>query len=433
MRSIVGLIGLSEEPWNPRELRRALEQVVAFPIKGAEDFDRAFTALAKGLSNIFTEGGDSAAKAAAPDALIDFLGSYFQGMLTPAAVFNDMAMSASVDNYIEDVRVKQEDKPFWVQVGIRATSRIPQALLGDLLYDEDERETRNIIGQTPTDKGSGLKPRMLSARMLGLAYTPEVSEVKREIDRLGLSQNEVFSTSPSSRLANKEIHYFNQLSADGLEYLINVDPYYNSDVDPDTGLPFSNVNSKTAYQRREFKKEAELYREEAKTLAADEYEDSEESKERKSAADKKLAFVLAKGSGATEKEKAEAYFEYIAASNHAITSDVAKSKWINNSQRDYINSVEKYFAMKHEQAKQKFNRGGVDALQDFDYLYLKGPTIAEQKTYGLAIIRQKKVIAGTEARRKLRQMEMSGSGNTNTSVGGFDENVPLSVTVNPTN
>jgi len=89
--------------------------------------------------------------------------------------------------------------------------------------------------------------------------------------------------------------------------------------------------------------------------------------------------------------------------------------------------------MKHEQAKQKFNRGGVDALQDFDYLYLKGPTIAEQKTYGLAIIRQKKVIAGTEARRKLRQMEMSGSGNTNTSVGGFDENVPLSVTVNPTN
>ena len=402
MRSIAGLMGLSEEPWNSKEVKRALEQIVAFPIKGVEDFDRAFTGLAKLLNNIFNDEGDSAAKSAAPNAFVDFLGAYFQGVLTPLAVFNDMAMSASVDNYIEDVRVKQEGKPFWVQVGIRATSRIPKALLGDLLYDEDERETRNVLGQTPTPEGSGMKPRMLSARLLGLAYTPEVSDVKREIDRLGLTQNEVLSTSPSSRLANKERYYFNQLSADGLEYLINRDEYYNGDVDPDTGEPFGNINEKTAYQRAEFLNEAELYRQEARNLAAN--EDIPKAKELRKEASIQLQLLLSPGSKATEQEKADAYFNYIAASNNGITGDVAKSKWIDGSKKAYIGRVERYFADKYEQAQEKFKRGGVDALQTFDYLYLRGPSIEDQKSYGLALIVQKNMESKSKGRRQLRQM-----------------------------
>ena len=46
--------------------------------------------------------------------------------------------------------------------------------------------------------------------------------------------------------------------------------------------------------------------------------------------------------------------------------------------------VEKEFARRHEEAKRKRDKG--DNLYSIDYMYLRGPTIAEQKSYGLATV-----------------------------------------------
>ena len=65
------------------------------------------------------------------------------------------------------------------------------------------------------------------------------------------------------------------------------------------------------------------------------------------------------------------------------TSDSAKSKWLRYT-KSYKLEIEEFFARQHQATLQKI-KDGLE-LDSADYLFMKGPTIAEQGTYGMAIV-----------------------------------------------
>ena len=352
---------------NSTDIKMAVETLSGFPVRSGENVNRVFGALADIFKDTDSVGGQSV-----NDRLTEFTAEYLGGFGTPLRMIKDVSEQLSVDSRRKDIRAGLEDESSMTQISSRmAASNLPENIFGidvqerlpirQYMYEDAEKFRRSPI-----------------ARFVGVTFTPKSGAVEREVARVGLKRKDLLPYTGSSRLNNLQTKHYRLTAIEGLSNLINSNRY-NSDVDIKTGEPMT-VREKLIQQSNMIKSRAKSYREVAKASAAE--ADNQEADEKTTALMIKIDKMQKEN--ATKEELAEAMGELAAYSLYHISNDRQKVLWDSKASSTKASIVEKEFARRHEEAKRKRDKG--DTLYNIDYMYLRGPTIAEQKSYGLATV-----------------------------------------------
>lgn len=352
---------------NSTDIKMAVETLSGFPVRSGENVNRVFGALV----DIFKDA-DSVGNQSINDRLTEFTAEYLGGFGTPLRMIKDVSEQLSVDSRRKDIRAGLEDDSSMTQISSRmAASNLPENIFGldvqermpirQYMYEDAEKNRRSPI-----------------ARFVGVTFTPKSGAVEREVARVGLKRKDLLPYTGSSRLNNLQTKHYRLTAIEGLSNLINSNRY-NSDVDIKTGEPMT-VREKLIQQSNMIKSRAKSYREVAKASAAE--ADNQEADEKTTALMIKIDKMQKEN--ATKEELAEAMGELAAYSLYHISNDRQKVLWDSKASSTKASIVEKEFARRHEEAKRKRDKG--DILYNIDYMYLRGPTIAEQKSYGLATV-----------------------------------------------
>jgi len=352
---------------NSTDIKMAVETLSGFPVRSGENVNRVFGALADIFKDTDSVGGQSV-----NDRLTEFTAEYLGGFGTPLRMIKDVSEQLSVDSRRKDIRAGLEDESSMTQISSRmAASNLPENIFGidvqerlpirQYMYEDAEKFRRSPI-----------------ARFVGVTFTPKSGSVEREVARVGLKRKDLLPYTGSSRLNNLQTKHYRLTAIEGLSNLINSNRY-NSDVDIKTGEPMT-VREKLIQQSNMIKSRAKSYRKVAKASAAE--ADNQEADEKTTALMIKIDKMQKEN--ATKEELAEAMGELAAYSLYHISNDRQKVLWDGKASSTKASIVEKEFARRHEEAKRKRDKG--DNLYNIDYMYLRGPTIAEQKSYGLATV-----------------------------------------------
>jgi len=360
-------MAVGKEEHDALQVKRAFEVMSGIPLRQAQQSSSLLGAAVEwSLNN--AKDIDSVQQVTGKSALAEFVGDIFGSFFTPLRQFKDIGDAVSLEPTMLDVKTAYEDSGFGERVAQKMATGLPTEAFGYDLRDqtvlgykliEKKAETKNFLLNFDNTKYRN-KP---LARFLGINYSPETDRLEKTYKYLGFTEKDILpQTKKSDRIYNQERYYFTQRAYEGLTRLIDSDSYKSKDRDGQRNMFMDAV--------KRFRK---IAREDAEYYTQRGY-------------DKKLRAAQDRfdnlPDNASDEDKANAMYDIVYYANFDIVSDYAKSKWLSDSSDDTVADVEKEFERRYLKAKNKYDNGG--KLNGFEYLYLRGPTIAEQQTYKLA-------------------------------------------------
>ena len=360
------------------DIKQALETLTGFPVRSGENVNRVFKATADlANENLLSLTGltDSVSAEKKMDNIAEFTAEYLGGLGTPLRMIKDVSEQLSVDSRRKDIRAGLEDESSMTKIFSRmASSNLPENIFGS-----DVQEPMPIRQYMYEDAEKSRNSPL--ARFAGLTFTDKTGELEREVARVGLKRKDLLPYTGSGRLDSLQTKHYRIAAVDSLRTLINT-KNYNSDIDPATGKQLS-VQLKLRRQKGLIAERSKHFRDVAKETAS--REANKEAAEKAAILYDKIE--LLKKENATKEELAEARGEYAAYVLYHISSDEQKVKWDNQTSSEDASAIEQIFKDRHEEALRKVK--DKEALTVVDYMYLRGPTIAEQKSFGFALAEYK--------------------------------------------
>lgn len=363
----LGRMAIGLEEYDPFQVKRAFEVMSGIPLRQAQQSSSLMGAAVDWVLNN-ANTANSVEKVSSKAALEEFVGDIFGAYFTPLRQLKDIGDSVSLEPTMRDVKTAYEDGDFAERVAQKMATGLPTEAFGFDLRDQE------IFGYKLIEKKAEAKNFLLNfdnvkyrnkplARFLGINYSPKTDRLELAYKYLGFSEKDILpQTKRSARIYNQERYYFTQRAYEGLTSLINSDKYKSKDR-----------NGK----RDMFMTAVERYRKVARQDA--EYWTKRGFDKKTKAAQDKFNSLP---DDASREDKINAMYDIVYYKNYDIVSDYAKSNWLKDSNRDTVEEVEKEFERRHIEATKKYDNG--EKLTGFEYLYLRGPTIADQQTYKLA-------------------------------------------------
>ena len=344
-----------------------LETMSGFPVRSGENVNRlleGFSTLATGFE------WDSTAAQKNNDRLSEFSAEYLGGFLTPLKMFKDVAEQVAVENTQKDIRAGIEDESFTTKLTARAVnSYLPENIFG---YDVQEpAPTRKYL----LDNAEKMRKSPI-ARFVGITYSQKNSKLELEMQRIGIKRGDMLPYTGSSRLDNRQAKYFGHYAVEGFRDLFGSEEY-NSDVN-ELGVKMTQ-QEKLNRQRSLVKQRTKQYRGYTKDAANNEAAQEADAK----ASAMRVVIEKLKRENASTEELSDAYSQLAEFELYHLTNDEMKVRWDKKSSEADASSIERLFQQKHLEAIDKANRG--ELLSSIDYLFLRGDSIVEQRSYGLAL------------------------------------------------
>jgi len=353
------------------DISSALQGVTGAPSLSAKENEF----IKQGITLFDGETPDSVRSLSTTQKWAEFVGEWFAGFTTPLRMIRDLQAEAALFPEYKDPKIMSEDEGFFgTATNVIADSSLPDSVLG--LQIKKERPIKEYV------LASEDKNRQLPAgRFLGIAMLPKTTAVEDEAVRLGITQKDLIGYSGSRRNDARMRKHFARFVELGLGELIQ-DPDYLSQSPKGVDLTQGSFKYR---QRRLFLAYAKSFKKAAEEVVVEEEETEAIAAVKTITAELQTALNAQKAGDDTvtaediveiKTRLAEADFVY-------STSDSAKSKWLRYT-KSYKLEIEEFFARRHQETLQKIKDG--DLLDSADYLFMKGPTIAEQGSYGMAII-----------------------------------------------
>jgi len=350
-----------------QDISSALQAVTGVPALSNKDNEF----IKQGLTLFDGETADSVRSLSTTQKWGEFTGLWLGGFATPLRAVRDLQAEAALFPEYKDPKVRYEDMGFFDIAGnVIVDSALPANVLGVQILEERPTKEYVLAGES--------KNRQLpAARFLGIAMMPKTTAVEDEAVRLGITQKDLIGYSGSRRNDARMRKHFARFVELGLGEKIQ-DPDY---------LTQKSTESRAAFkyrQRRVFLNYAKSFKKSAEEVVVNEEETEAIAAVKTITAELQTALNAQKAGDDTvtaediveiKTRLAEADFVY-------STSDSAKSKWLRYT-KSYKLEIEEFFARQHQATLQKIKDG--DLLDSADYLFMKGPTIAEQGAYGMAI------------------------------------------------
>jgi hypothetical protein len=214
------------------------------------------------------------------------------------------------------------------------------------------------------------------ARFVGITYSQKNSELELEMQRIGVKRGDMLPYTGSSRLDNRQAKYFGHYAVEGFKDLFGSEEY-NSDVN-ELGVKMTQ-QEKLNRQRSLVKQRTKQYRGYTKDAANSEAAQEADAK----ASAMRVVIEKLKRENASTEELSDAYSQLAEFELYHLTNDEMKVRWDKKSSEADASSIERLFQQKHLEAIDKANRG--ELLSSIDYLFLRGDSIVEQRSYGLAL------------------------------------------------
>jgi len=364
----LGRMSVGLENYDALQVKRALEVLSGIPLRQAQQSSSLLGAAVEFVLKSGNTPEDSVAKLSGKDSAAEFVGDILGSFFTPLRQFKDIGDAVDLEPTMRDVTTAYEDGDFGERVIQKMATGLPTEAFGFDLRDqtvlgykliENKSEAKNFLLNFDNTKYRN----MPLARFLGFNFSPKTSRLERTAKYLGFTDRDILpQTRKSARIYNQERYYFTQRAYEGLSDLIEKESFKSKDR-----------NGK----RVMFKKAVERFRDKARE-DAEYYINSDIPKKTRDAQDRLNNLP----DNASYQDKANAMYDLVYYANYSIVNDYAKVQWLKDSNKDTVGLVEQEFEKRHLKAKKKYDSG--QKLSGFEYLYLRGPTIAEQKTYKLA-------------------------------------------------
>lgn len=348
------------------------ETLSGIPVRGGEQISNLIDSVGALITGV---ADDSVGTQTYNDRIAEFAADYFGGYLTPLKMAKDIADQVAVDARYKDIRAGVEDEDYSTKITARiANSYLPENIFG---YDARVQGQKDAPARQYLLDNAEKMRRHPMARFVGITFTPKTSELERELARVGIKRKDLMPYTGSAQLDNRQGRNFSYYAVDGLRDLVGSDQY-NADVNQ-YGQPM-NERQKLNYQKELVKKRASFYRDFVKE--ATNTEASVEAEARASAM--YLEIDKMKERNASTEELAQAYMDVAEYQLYDISNNEMKTKWNKRTSGQNASMIEAIFAKRHEEAviKQKTTP---ELLTVLDYMYLRGPTILEQRSFGLAL------------------------------------------------
>jgi hypothetical protein len=360
-----------------KDRKMYLETLSGIPVRGGEQISNLLTAVGELVTGI---PDDSVGTQAYNDRVAEFAADYFGGYLTPLKMAKDIADQVSVDARYKDIRAGVEDQDYSTKIKARvANSYLPENIFG---YDTTV---------TPSQKNAPPRQYLLDnaeklrnfpvARFVGVTLTPKTSPLELELTRVGITRKDLMPYTGSSQLDNMQGKVFSYYAVDGIRDLLGSEQY-NTDVDQ-YGQPMDEKR-KLTNQKNLISKRASFYRDTVKETVRGETAAEAENR----AAALFVEIDKMKERGASTEELAKAYMDVAEYHLHSISNNEQKVEWNKRTSAKNAAIIESIFSRRHEEALIK-SRTTPDLLTVTDYMYLRGPTILEQRSFGLAVAEYK--------------------------------------------
>jgi hypothetical protein len=356
------------ETYDALQVKRAFEVLSGIPLRQAQQSSSLLGAAVEFTLKSGDTPEDSVAKLSGRDSAAEFAGDILGSFFTPLRQFKDIGDAVEVEPTMRDVTTAYEDGDFGERVIQKMATGLPTEAFGFDLRDqtvlgykliENKSEAKNFLLNFDNTKYRN----MPLARFIGINFSPKTSRLERAAKYLGFTDRDILpQTRKSARIYNQERYYFTQRAYEGLNDLLDKESYKSKDR-----------NGK----RKMFKEAVKRFRDQARE-DAEYYMDSDTPKKARAAQDRFNNLP----DDASYEDKANAMYDLVYYANYPIVNDYAKAQWLKDSDKDTVGLVEQEFEKRYLKAKKKYDNG--EKLSGFEYLYLRGPTIAEQKTYKLA-------------------------------------------------
>jgi len=348
------------------------ETLSGIPVRGGEQISNLVDSVGALVTG---ESADSVGTQPFKDRVSEFAADYFGGYLTPLKMAKDIADQVAVDARYKDIRAGVEDEDYTTKIQARiANSYLPENIFG---FDARTQGQRNAPARQYLLDNAEKMRRHPMARFVGVTFTPKTSELERELARVGIKRKDLMPYTGSAQLDNMQGKTFSYYAVDGLRSLLGSEAY-NTDVDRNGNK--MDEKTKLNYQKKLISTRASYYREAVKDSVRG--EEAMEAEARASALF--IEIEKMKKSGASTQELAQAYMNVAEYYLHSISSNEQKAKWNQRSNNRDAAAIEQVFARRHEEAVLKA-RTTPDLLTVTDYMYLRGPSILEQRSFGLAL------------------------------------------------
>jgi len=363
----LGRMAVGLEQYDPFQVKKAFSVMSGIPLRQAQQSSSMLAAAVDWVLNN-ANTADSAEKMSGSAAFAEFVGDIFGAYFTPLRQLKDISDSVDVEPVMRDVKTAYEDGDFAERVAQKIATGVPTEAFGFDLRDQ------TILGYKLIEKSAERKNFLLNfdhvkyrnkplARLIGINYSAKTDRLERAYKYLGFREKDILpQTKRSARIYNQERYYFTQRAYEGLTRLIDDDEYKSKDIDG---------------KRAMFQEAVKRHRDEARK-SAEYFLDRGYDKKLLEAQDRFNSLP----DDASDEDKVNAMYDVVYYANFDIVSDYAKAKWLSDSRKETVDEVEKEFERRHIETKNKYNSG--EKLSGFEYLYLRGPTIAEQQTYKLA-------------------------------------------------
>ena len=368
MADLISMAAGDDKIRTKQDISSALQAVTGVPALSNKDNEF----IKQGLTLFDGETPDSVRSLSTTQKWGEFTGQWLAGFFTPLRAIRDLQAEAALFPEYKDPKVMYEDKGFFGIAGnVIIDSALPANVLGVQIAEERPIKEYVLAGE---DKNRQLP----AARFLGIAMMPKTTAVEDEAVRLGITQKDLIGYSGSRRNDARMRKHFARFVELGLGELVQDSDY----------LTQKSTDSRSAFkyrQRRVFLNYAKSFKKAAEKVVVDEEETQAIAAVKEITVELQTALNAQKaGDDTVTAETIVGIKTRLAEADHVYsTSDSAKSKWLRYT-KSYKLEIEEFFARQHQATLKKIKDGAL--LDSADYLFMKGPTIAEQGTYGMAIV-----------------------------------------------
>ena len=371
MADLISMAAGDDKIRTKQDISSALQAVTGVPALSNKDNEF----IKQGLTLFDGETPDSVRSLSTTQKWGEFTGQWLAGFFTPLRAIRDLQAEAALFPEYKDPKVMYEDKGFFGIAGnVIIDSALPANVLGVQIAEERPIKEYVLAGE---DKNRQLP----AARFLGIAMLPKTTAVEDEAQRLGITQKDLIGYSGSRRNDGRMRKHFARFVELGLGELIQ-DPNYLSESPEGVDLTQGSFKYR---QRRLFVAYAKSFKKAAEDVVVEEEETQAIAAVKEITVELQTALNAQKaGDDTVTAETIVGIKTRLAEADHVYsTSDSAKSKWLRYT-KSYKLEIEEFFARQHQATLKKIKDGAL--LDSADYLFMKGPTIAEQGTYGMAIV-----------------------------------------------
>lgn len=351
------------------DVERAMSMLTSLNARQLDQTTSVIRAAADKLTQLDKTEGDSVGAMMKRDFAAEALGDIVGSFLTPLRQLKDLSDAFSVEPTITDVPSAFEEADFEEGVAQQMARGLPTEAFG---YDLREQE---ILGRKLIERKAPLKNFLLFPhhvkhrnkpilRFVGRNYGQKQTDLERTIRGLGIDQSELLPKSgASARVYNAERQFYATLATEGLTNMINSPKFKQMSVSDKKAYILENIE--------DFKEQA---RADAKDYSMN------QGKEKFDAAAEAFKNLP---KNATKEEMYDAIYTLQYYAHYGIVSDHAKNEWLSESKEYNVKNVEEHFREMHFKTLKKLE-SNPEEIDGVEWLYLRGETIADQRTFGLA-------------------------------------------------